>query len=214
MVPDHITNWRFTMTKNTRKPAATRKPATAAIKWDLVAIGKTLTAADRKTLDGMVTQYDVREKAYVSFSKAVTRLVKKHGVEALTKGSANPKVANDSNAAVVTERKVAKANPYLRYLWLSAQALGLSVSRANDLVTEVKKMARGGKPGGKGSKSEPAIRVVLVKEPDESVVGIGLKDWLVKQGDKYPTLAAFLLPALAECLGDAYDEGDDEGDDE
>lgn len=191
----------------------TRKPETATIKLDLAAIGKVLTAPDRKALDGMIVQFDSREKAHVAFTKTVAALVKKHGVDALTKGSANPKVAGDSNPAVVAERKTQKANPYLRYLWLAAQALGLSVSRANDLVTEVKKMARAGdKPAKSKGKSEPAIRVVLVQEPDESVVGIGLKDWLVKQGDKYPTLAAFLLPALAECLGDAYDDG--EGDDE
>lgn len=196
-------------TTNTRKPAATRKPETAVTKLDLAAIGKVIAASDKKVLDNVVVQFEAREKAHIAFARAVSTLVKKHGAEALTKGSQNPKITPDSNAAVEAERKAKKANPLLRYLWLTALSLGLTPSRASNLITEVKKTARGDKPKGK-SKSDPSIQVRLIKEPDECTVGIGLKDWLVSQSEHYPTLASFLLPALKECLGDAYDDGGDD----
>lgn len=170
----------------------------------------TLNKTDRQQLNEVADGLVIGVRTTDAINVALKRFVKRRGFEALARGSANPKVS--ASAKDVETAKLKKANPFLRFLWLSLQEKGLAVATANNLVSIIKAQAKkglylgetGGKSVGKRSgPKEPALRVLLVGEPDELTIAMGLQTFLQSKGDAFPELAAFVLPAVNAYLGDA-----------
>lgn len=184
------------------------------INFELDTTAKGISAADRKNLSAIADGFVQGIKITEEINKALKSFVARHGWDVLKKGSPNPKVAIDSNPAVTAERKNKKANPFLRFIWLSVQASGRNEKTASNVITIIKKQAQQGlflgEAKDKGakvkSKGEPALRVLAIHSPDELTTAMGLADWLKGKTEDYPQLAAFILPALKAYLGDAFEQ--------
>lgn len=178
------------------------------------------SAADRRDLDSISAATVASESATSAIIALATGIAKRRTWEALVAGTPNPNVPvlDPATGKRFTKEqreamKDAAANPFLRYLWFKAQADGCRRKTASNIITIIRNIA---KANGvvpkvhKANKDVSTIRIVKVQKPGELDAGMGLEAWVIKQADEYPSLAAYLLPALKSYLGEASEQGETE----
>lgn len=208
-----------TVSKKQTRNGAEHDKALAAIR--VTAMSKLIkSAADRRDLDSISAATVASETATGNIIALATGIAKRRTWEALITGTPNPNVPVLDPATgkrfTKEQREVMKdaaANPFQRYLWFKAQADGLSRKTASNIITMIRNLAKKNGVVPKVHKADTGtstIRIVKVQKPGELDAGMGLEAWVMKQADEYPSLAAYLLPALKSYLGEASEQGEKE----